>query len=188
MIGIIAAVTLNGVIGVDGKLPFDYPEDMKHFRKSTLDSTLIMGRKTFEGIGRPLPKRRNCVISSTKIDVPGVETFETVKSAVEASQGNVWFAGGASIYEEGMMYADQIWLTIVPEYNFSRRAVRFPWINPMMFKWYEGAPLDPEMYQAGTSKLLLHKYFRFVAGDTLIKGTSHSDKNLIEQAKIQTYK
>jgi dihydrofolate reductase len=175
MIGMIAAVTINGVIGVDGKLPFDYAADMKHFRKTTADSTVIMGRKTFEGIGRPLPKRRNIVISSQQITTPGVETFHSLTEALMRAsvipavahfdeEGNeidmsppIWLIGGSCIYEEGMNFADKILLTLTPEMELRKPAVRFPWISPFRFELKSLAPLCPE---DATCELQLATYER----------------------------
>lgn len=131
----IAAVTTNGVIGVDGKIPFDYPEDMAHFRKTTLDSVVIMGRKTFEGIGKALPKRENIVITSQELNIPGIKTFKSIGEAINQNKHkDIWLIGGAKIYESGMFYVDKIILTITPNFEFSDKAIRFPWINPVMFK------------------------------------------------------
>jgi dihydrofolate reductase len=180
MIGIIAAVTVNGVIGVENKLPFDYPEDMKHFRTTTANSTVIMGRKTFEGIGRPLPKRRNVIISSTMAETPGVEVFSSVSSAMHTtkSEDNVWFIGGASIYEEAMLYADKIVLTITPDYNLHPKAIKFPWINPLIFHWQGAAPLNEEMWEEGTSRLYLATYKRSIQGLNY--------EQIISKAKLHT--
>lgn len=138
MIGIIAAVSANGVIGLDNKLPFDYPQDMKHFRTTTAGATVIMGRKTWESIGRLLPKRRNIVISRNKVDFEGLETFSSLKEAIFsntllATKSDIWLIGGASIYEEGMEFAEQIVLTLTPDVIKTNNAVRFPWINPSKF-------------------------------------------------------
>ncbi len=163
MIGMIAAVTQNGVIGVENKLPFDYPEDMKHFRTTTANSTVIMGRKTLEGIGRPLPKRQNFQISRTGSPLVGVETFSSMKEALEVAARtsdqfpNVWLIGGASIYEEGMQYADKIVLTLTPDIELRKPAVKFPWINPNVFTLSEVKPLVPENADC---KLLLATYLR----------------------------
>ena len=163
MIGIIAAVSANGVIGVDNKLPWDYPADMKYFRTATANSTIIFGRKTFESIGRALPRRRNIVISSQKINVEGVETFPSItETMVKIDQDykdfcsscnqsmdmiilppTVWFAGGARIYEEGMQYAEEIHLTVTPDIITQADAVRFPWINPRKFEIKEWRQLTP---------------------------------------------
>jgi dihydrofolate reductase len=141
MISMIAAVTMNGVIGIEDKIPFDYPEDMKHFKENTLNSTVVMGRKTHEGIGRALPKRRNLVISSRSLEKPGIEVYSTLTDALATCTNDVWLIGGASIYEEGMLYADQILLTITPEVERRQPAVRFPWINPLKFTIASDIPL-----------------------------------------------
>lgn len=145
MIGMIAAVTQNGVIGVENKLPFDYPADMKHFRTTTANSIVIMGRKTFEGIGRPLPKRRNIVIASSLID--DVEVFTSVDAAIDFVKDDprdIWFIGGASIYEAGMYFADKIVLTVTPDMETRTPAVKFPWINPLNFKLRGVSILNPQ--------------------------------------------
>lgn len=167
MIGIIAAVTMNGVIGVDGKIPFDYPEDMAHFKQTTLDSVVIMGRKTFEGIGRPLPKRENIVITSQKMDVPGIKTYSSLANAISMQQlvfrdhhQDIWLIGGAKIYEEGLLHADKILLTITPGYEFSERAVRFPWINPKTFELGEVKELRVKNAIVPTDHLFIYEYNR----------------------------
>lgn len=148
MIGMIAAVSKNGVIGIDNKIPWNYPEDMKYFRKTTANSTIIMGRKTWESIGRVLPKRRNMVISRTPVEVEGVETFDSLAHAIMIARVNsspfgasIWLIGGASIYEEGMQYADEIHLTLTPDVITAPGAVKFPWISPQQFAVRELRPL-----------------------------------------------
>lgn len=137
MIKMIAAVSINGVIGANNKLPWNYPADMKYFRTSTANSTVIMGRKTFESVGcRALPKRRNIVVSSKVVDSPNIETFGSLETALSKTEGDVWLIGGAGIYEEGMTkkYVDEIYLTLVPNFVNSLNAVKFPFINPRLFK------------------------------------------------------
>lgn len=105
-----------------------------------------MGRKTFEGIGRPLPKRNNIVISSRKIEIEGITTFASVSEAALSATMNqdIWFIGGATIYEAGMEFADKIVLTLTPDYEARTPAVRFPWINPLKFKLERTLKLSPE--------------------------------------------
>lgn len=165
MIGIIAAVSSNGVIGIENSLPFNYPEDFKHFKKTTINSSILMGRKTFESIGQPLPKRRNIVISKTLSNIDGIEIADSLESAIaicawsvnqklaKSVQGiipeqdsipseNVWLIGGASIYEEGMRFADKIILTLTPDVELRWPAVRFPWINPKNFELKKIEPME----------------------------------------------
>ena len=139
MIGIIAAVSQNGVIGIDGRIPWHYPDDFKYFKNVTRDSVVIMGRKTFESIGKPLKDRENVVITSQQI--PGVTCYSSVATALRRESlklrdhaVNTWFIGGASIYQQAMLYADHIFLTITPDYIEHPNPVRFPWINPMLFE------------------------------------------------------
>ena len=151
----IAAVSQNGYIGVDGKLPWHYPEDMRLFASKTKNSNIIMGRKTFESIGnRPLPNRRNIVISRLAnglgvMNNEGIEVFGSVAEALDACDDgkDTWIVGGERIYEAGMEFAEEIHLTVVPnwiEVTYGQEAARFPWINPLEFKTLEQKPLSPE--------------------------------------------
>lgn len=131
-VGMIVAVSPEGVIGVDGRIPWHYPGDLKRFKRLTVDTTIIMGRHTYESIGRPLPKRRNVVI--TRREIEGVECFKDVKSALESCSGPVWFIGGARIYAEAMEHCDLIDVTYVPDRIEAAGAVRFPEIDEARFE------------------------------------------------------
>lgn len=149
MIKMIAACTSNGVIGVDGKIPFDYSADMKQFKALTTGHIVVMGRKTFEGIGRPLPNRENVVISKIgkalgTLDKPGIRTYNSVEGFIyhestllRDHEKDIWFIGGHAIYQEGMKFAKEIHLTITPDEENDKDAIKFPWINPTMFTLYD---------------------------------------------------
>jgi dihydrofolate reductase len=126
----------GAVIGVGGGIPWRYKGDMARFKRVTLGSVVIMGRKTWESLGRPLPGRRNLVVS--RGDVPGVETFRSLADAVAAvdEAQAIWLIGGAAIYGEGMRFADTIDVTYVPDRVDAPEAVRFPPIDPAA--WDEG--------------------------------------------------
>ena len=113
MITLVAAVAKNRVIGNKGKIPWDLPEDRRHFKELTMGHALVMGRRTFEEIGRPLPGRRTYIVSST-ISRQG-ENCRTVSSLAEALEiekdSEIFICGGAMLYEEGMAVADRICLT-----------------------------------------------------------------------------
>lgn len=144
-IKMIVAVSLNGVIGLDGKIPWNYPEDMKYFRKMTLDSTIIMGRKTYESIGKPLPKRRNIIITSSNIENENAECFSSLKDSINSvtfHSNDIWLIGGFSIYKEGMIYTDEIHLTLIPEIVEEKNAVYFPEIDFKFFKEKSFSYLD----------------------------------------------
>ena len=114
---IIAAMTSGKrVIGKDGKLPWDIPEDLKNFRRLTANSTVIMGRKTFESIGRPLPKRDNIVVSSKMEQQEGVVVCKSVEEAVETAKGfgrETFVIGGSGIYKAFLPVADKMYLSFV---------------------------------------------------------------------------
>lgn len=115
MITLIAAMASNRVIGKDNGLPRDYPEDMAHFRALTAGKPIVMGRKTFDSIGRPLPKRRNIVLSRGWFAAEGVEVFATIDEIITATKDEpeVMIIGGQTIYEQFLPYADRIELTII---------------------------------------------------------------------------
>lgn len=128
MIGLIAAVSPERVIGLNGRVPWRHPGDMRRFKRVTRGSTVIMGRLTWESMnGKPLPDRRNVVVTSRPL--AGVETFRDIPSALATCRGDVWFIGGARIYEEAMRHADLIDLTFVPDHVTDPAAVHFPPID-----------------------------------------------------------
>ena len=138
--GIIAAVSRDGVIGLDGEIPWRYPADQKRFKRLTLGSTVIMGRLTWESLPKkPLVDRRNVVI--TRREIEGVESFPDIASALATCEGDVWFIGGARVYEEAMRYADLIDLTYVPDNIDAPGAVHFPEIDETV---WEAGPREPD--------------------------------------------
>ena len=118
-ISLIAAVGKNNVIGADGKLPWHLPEDFKWFKAATLNKPIIMGRKTFDSIGRkPLPKRFHIIISRTKQeDTEQVAWATSLQEALDIAKKQnteeAMIIGGAQIYAESLMLADRIYLTEV---------------------------------------------------------------------------
>jgi len=132
MINLIAAVSINGVIGSENKIPWHYPQDLKYFKEVTQNTTIIMGRNTFNSIGKPLPNRRNIVITSQKIN--GIETYNSVQEALNNIKDlNIWFIGGAKIYAEALKYVESIVLTLVPDFIEEKNIIKFPFINPLLF-------------------------------------------------------
>ena len=106
------------VIGKDNFLPWKISADMKHFREVTKGQTVVMGRKTFESIGRPLPNRVNIVITRDRnFSNEGcvvVHSFEkAIEVAREGGEGDIFIIGGGQVYEQGMKVADRLDLTIV---------------------------------------------------------------------------
>ena len=119
-ISLIAAMGRNRVIGVDGGLPWHLPGDLKRFKRITMGSPIVMGRKTFESIGRALPGRENIVLSRAGFEAPeGIRVFPSMEAVLEdfASRaeppGEVFVIGGGQIYRATLPLADRIHLTLV---------------------------------------------------------------------------
>jgi dihydrofolate reductase len=112
---LVAALGRNRVIGADGGMPWHLPADLKRFKAVTLGYPIIMGRRTFESIGRPLPGRRNIVLS-TSMDrlTSGVDVFESLDQALAAVDAEtVMVIGGGTLYAEALPRADRLELTFV---------------------------------------------------------------------------
>jgi dihydrofolate reductase len=105
---LIAAVARNGVIGADGGIPWHLPEDFAHFKATTLGHTLVMGRATYESIGRPLPGRTTIVVTRDPAwSADGVLVAHSLEEALAiAGDDEVFVAGGASVYEAALPHAD----------------------------------------------------------------------------------
>lgn len=115
-LSLIVAVSDNGVIGRDGELPWRLPDDLRHFKRLTMGHPLIMGRRTFESIGRPLPGRRSLVLSRDPAYRPdGVEVYESFEQALAAAGAldEAFVVGGAAVFAAALPLADRIWLTRV---------------------------------------------------------------------------
>ena len=139
MRGAIVAIGEDEVIGVGGSLPWHYSEDLKRFKRVTLGAAVVMGRKTWESIGcKALPGRRNIVIS--RGEVPGVEHYPDVAEALRAAGDPCWIIGGAEIYELTLPYCDTLDITRVPDRVDDPGAVRFPSIDPSLWRVAEDSP------------------------------------------------
>ena len=111
----IAAVAANGVIGRDGALPWRLPEDLKHFRRLTLGNTVLMGRKTYDSLGKPLDGRANWVLTrDPAFAAPGVRVFRELAGALAAEpQGRLLVIGGGELYRQTLPQAQCLELTLV---------------------------------------------------------------------------
>ncbi len=112
-LAMIAARAKNGVIGAGGTLPWHISADLKFFKAQTIGRTVIMGRKTYESIGRPLPKRSNIVVSRTQTrGVDGVDYAPSLEAALTlAADGETLIIGGGALYREAMPLARRLILT-----------------------------------------------------------------------------
>lgn len=121
IISAIAAMSENRVIGVNNQLPWHIPEDLRHFKACTLNKSIIMGRKTYESMKGPLPKRQNIVLTrQNNYSVPeGVQLFESLETALETLRSHsnedeeVFIVGGAEVYKQSLELVDHLYLTVV---------------------------------------------------------------------------
>lgn len=151
MISIIAALGKNRVIGKDNELLWPIPDDLKRFKEITTGHPVIMGSKTYESIGKPLPNRTNIVITRDKnYKAPGTFIAHSLEEAFEkAGGGEIFVIGGAQIYSLALPHADKLYLTLIedekegdaffPDYSeFTKKTlveerefkgIKYSWIN-----------------------------------------------------------
>ncbi|MDF2877010.1 MAG: Dihydrofolate reductase [Clostridia bacterium] len=116
MINLIVATSKNNQIGIDNKLPWHIPEDLKYFKEKTKHHTIVMGRKTYESIGRPLPDRTNVVLTrDVNFTAEGVIICHTFEEALKLcqNQNEVYIIGGGEIYHAFLPFADCLFITLV---------------------------------------------------------------------------
>jgi dihydrofolate reductase len=144
IVSIVVAVAQNNAIGKDNKLLWHLPKDLKHFKEITTGGTVIMGRKTYDSVGRPLPNRRNIIITRQQIEIAGCEVVNSVEAALDLcrDEAEVFIVGGAEIYKQAMPLTDRIFLTIVHE-NFEADTY-FPEIKEDIWKQTDRQDYEPD--------------------------------------------
>ncbi len=139
MIAIIAARSKNNVIGKNGRIPWRIKGEQKQFRELTTGNAVIMGRKSYEEIGRPLPNRKNIIVSTRKTFTG--ENLVTVKSLKEAlavaGDSDVYVSGGYGLFKEALTIADKLYITEV-DVTVEDGDVFFPEFDPDEFDFEEG--------------------------------------------------
>ncbi len=115
IISLVAAASENNVIGKQGEIPWDLPNDFKHFRDVTEGKPIVMGRKTHESIGRVLPGRRNIIVTRQDIEIEGCDVVHSIEEALELvkDESEVAIIGGGEIYRQALPFANRINLTRV---------------------------------------------------------------------------
>lgn len=133
IVSLVVAVARNGVIGRDNDLPWRLPDDLKRFKAITLGKPVVMGRKTFESIGRPLPGRENRVVSRQPgLGVEGCRVFAKLQDALAGPEEEVMVIGGAQIYAEALPLAQRLFLTEVDAEV--EGDARFPDLDPAAWR------------------------------------------------------
>ncbi|VAW86488.1 Dihydrofolate reductase [hydrothermal vent metagenome] len=137
IISIIAAMDNNRLIGSDNQLPWYLPADLKYFKKVTTGKPILMGRKTYESIGKPLPGRINIIVTKNKqYSAPGCEVAHSIEHALCIAENHpeIMIIGGASFYQHMLPKAQRLYLTQIQGNNFTGDAY-FPEWNES--EWYE---------------------------------------------------
>ncbi len=115
-ISIIVAMSTNQVIGVANRLPWHLPADLKHFKALTWGKPIIMGRKTYESIGKPLPGRHNIIVSHNReLQITGCDIVTSLEEAIKLpdSASEVMIIGGAQLFKSAIPYVDYLYLTLI---------------------------------------------------------------------------
>ena len=136
-IHVIVAAAENGVIGKEGQMPWRIPEDLKRFKSLTMGSPMIMGRKTWDSIGRPLPGRESVVVTRQKLAIPGATVVHSLEDAFEHCRArgvaDAYVIGGGELYRQALPRADIVHLTRVR--GAFEGDVTFPDLDPS--EWQE---------------------------------------------------
>ena len=151
MIGLIVARSINNVIGKKGHIPWKIEGEQKQFKDLTVGNVVVMGRKTYEEIGHPLPGRKTIVISKTcKYEADGLTTVRSFKEALELAEGQkVFIAGGYELYKEALPLVDVMYITEV-QLVVEDGDVFFPAFNADDFEVTVGETMGDEIKYART--------------------------------------
>jgi len=143
-VSIIVAIGENFAIGKNNQLLWHMPNDLKHFKDVTSGRTIIMGRKTFDSVGKPLPRRRNIVVTRQDITIPGCEVVKSIEEglALCKDEDEVFIGGGAEIYKLAMHLTDRIYLTIIHK-SFDADTF-FPEIDKSEWKEVKWEDFEPD--------------------------------------------
>lgn len=117
-VALIVAMAKNRTIGINNTLPWRCPEDLKHFKALTMGHHMIMGRKTFDSIGKPLPGRTTVVVSrNAQLHIPGCTVVNSLSQAfaVSAHDAQIFVVGGADIYRQAIGFADTLYITEIQQ-------------------------------------------------------------------------
>lgn len=156
MISLVVAMDRNRLIGRDGDLPWRLPNDLKHFKRLTVGKTVLMGRKTWTSLGRPLPDRDNWVLTRDRgFAAEGCRVFHSLEDALAAHTGEeLMVIGGAELYRQTLLLAQRLYVTEVDAQL--EGDTHFPVLDPTQWRQVsaESHPADDRHAYAYTFKLL----------------------------------
>ncbi|WP_276359861.1 dihydrofolate reductase [Daejeonella sp. H1SJ63] len=156
-INLIVAVDENNGIGKDNQLPWHLPADLKHFKNLTSGHSILMGRKTFDSIGKALPNRRNIVISrQSELHYQGIELCNSLEEAIKLckNEDEIFIIGGAQIFDQALPLSDILYLTII-HHNFDADTF-FPEISPE--KWIE---VEKNLHHPDEKNLYSYSFIKY---------------------------
>jgi dihydrofolate reductase len=166
----IAAMSENRVIGKDGRIPWYISEELKWFKKTTMGNVVLMGRKTFESIGKPLPGRTNIVLSNSGFNVPGVIVVKSIEEALEKFKGqNIFICGGAQVYSIALPLCSELFIT----------HINGLFEGDAFFPCFENYFVKQEVLQEGPN----YRIIRYKKLECNISGTA-SNPHTVSQLKI----
>lgn len=172
-IALIAAVGPNGTIGSDNKMPWHLPRDLRFFRRITTGHTIIMGRKTYDAIGkRPLPKRKNIIITRNKqFEAPNCIVAHSLHEALDVVRGEkrVFIIGGGELYRQSIDMADEIFLTEIQDHHPNHR----------LFPLFESDTVFPQIPEEHWEKRKLGR--KFIASNSMKSTPTGAASNLFLQ-------
>ena len=133
MISIIVAIADNNAIGASNNLLWHISEDLRYFKRITAGHTIVMGRNTWDSIGRPLPGRRNIIVSRSVSHIEGAEVYPTIEEALSAANAHspeeeVFIIGGGEVYRQTLPFANRLYLTVVHA-QYPEATIFFPEID-----------------------------------------------------------
>lgn len=133
-------MSANRVIGINNTIPWKLPEDLKYFKKLTLGKSIIMGRKTFDSIGRALPSRENIVITQQQTyQAQGVKVAHSLQEAINLAENpEIFIIGGAEIYKQSLPLVETIYLTLIE--NLFDGDAYFPELDPKIWQLVKEDP------------------------------------------------
>lgn len=135
MLSIIVAINKNNCIGLNGTMPWKNPEDLKHFKNTTMDHVVVMGRKTFEGLPKLLEGRDIKIVSRSNSGDNYIDDFETFLIQNKDSENEIFIAGGGEVYRQSLAYVNRIYLSIIEDDTIGD--TYFPEISSEDFKLVE---------------------------------------------------
>jgi dihydrofolate reductase len=168
VLSIIVAVASNDVIGADNDMPWDLPADLRHFKKTTTGHVVIMGRRTYESIGRPLPNRHNIVLAlpEENFAADGIHVMHSLEEAIDEAKrrtpgAEVFVMGGGSVYRQAMGHVDRIRRTAI--HASIEGDITFPTIDETV---WERVSADEHPAESGRPALTFEVWERRVTAAT----------------------